>query len=422
MFSKPLFGYHRRVLLANLAEKRCTLGIEPFFDKTRTGNTAITPEKGRLCDSRCRQWHIGMGWRKPDGTCYETAPREKCDSKNLKRNDGFDVDYSQRIDGGPVDVGFDYFWGTAGSLDMPPFCFIENDHTVGIPDREKHPYSPQQKRGLMTEGWRDDQVDVVFAEKACEYIKLEAGKSAQHPFFLYLTPSAPHRPCVPPEFVKGSSQAGDRGDCVQLVDWLVGKVLNALTEKGISENTLLMISSDNGAVATCLNGLDYGHKSNGGLRGQKADIWEGGHREPFIAQWPGKIPPGSVCSDTVCLVDIMATCADITGTRIPDAAGRDSQSFCDSLMQNGNTNGGRKSLVHHSHAGMFGIRKGNWKLALGLGSGGITLPSYIFQEPDMPEGQLYNLTDDPEEQKNLYADYPDKVVELKAELLSTFEE
>lgn len=227
---------------------------------------------------------------------------------------------------------------------MPPFCFIENDHTVGIPDREKHPYSPQQSKGLMTEGWRDDQVDIVFAEKACEYIKKQADRSSESPFFLHLTPSAPHRPCVPPDFVTGSSQAGDRGDCVQLVDWVVGQVLDTLEEKGLVENTLLMVSSDNGAVATCLNGLDYGHKANGEWRGQKADIWEGGHREPFIAQWPEKIRPGSICSETTCLVDLMATCADITKTHIPVNMARDSISFLEALTGKNTITKRRESL------------------------------------------------------------------------------
>ncbi len=369
------------------------------------------------------KWHLGMGWKKSDGTPYEDVlANTEYNFDNIPRYDGFDVDYSQQIDDGPIDAGFDYFWGIAGSLDMPPYCFIENTHTVGIPNQEKFPYSPQQKRGLMTVGWKDDQVDIVFAEKACKYIESRAPYSHEEPFFLYLTPSAPHRPCVPSDFMKNSSGAGDRGDCVQLLDWLVGRVLETLEEQGIASDTLLMITSDNGAVSSCLNGCDYGHSANGIWRGQKADIWEGGHREPFIARWPGVIGAGGVCNDLICLSDLITTCAELTSTKIDKDTAKDSVSFLNLLIGKQRDKSNRLSVIHHSLYGMFSFRKENWKLILGLGSGGFTQPPYEYQLPDSPEGQLYDLSKDPQEQHNLYFEYPEVVTELKNELLLSFEQ
>ncbi len=208
--------------------------------------------------------------------------------------DGFDIDHSAPIGNGPTTLGFDSYFGIAGSLDMPPYCFIENDHTVGIPDREKEVYYNQQRKGMQTPDWQDDQVDITLAAKAVEFIEAASAAEDDAPFFLYLTPASPHRPCdVRPDFVVGASDAGDRGDMVVLFDWVVGQVLDALDRTGQADNTLIIVTSDNGGRLTCADGETYGHASNGSLRGQKADIWDGGHREPFVARWPQRIPAGS---------------------------------------------------------------------------------------------------------------------------------
>ena len=354
------------------------------------------------------KWHLGFNWKKADGSPV-VEPDKHGVIVDEEHINGFSVDYSKEISGGPVDLGFDRFWGISGSLDMPPYCFIENRQTVGIPDREKSPYEAQQAPGLMAEYWKDDQCDVVFARKAKEYINKHVSSEPGKPFFLYMTPAAPHRPCVPPDFIKGRSQAGARGDAVCLVDWMVGEVLKTLRKLGIEENTLLIVTSDNGARATCFNGKDYGHKSNGDWRGQKADIWEGGHREPFVAQWPAKIKAGSECGQTICLMDFMATCAEITGAKITEGMAEDSRSFL-SCLENPETDiPVRDSLIHHSGDGMFSIRQDNWKLIIGLGSGGFSDPKHKEPQPDGPEGQLYDLSNDPAETNNLYMDKPEIV-------------
>jgi arylsulfatase A-like enzyme len=328
--------------------------------------------------------------------------------------DGFQVDYTRPLSGGPAELGFDYFFGIAGSLDMPPYCFIENDRTVGVPDREKHPYEPQQRRGLMTEGWKDDQVDVVFAGKAKEYIRDHVRVHGDRPFFLYLTPSAPHRPCLPPPFMLGASSAGLRGDMVMLFDWVVGEVVQTLEELGIMEETLVVVTSDNGARLTNFDGRDFRHRSNGFLRGGKGDVWDGGHREPLVAAWPGRIQPGSICDHLVCLTDIMATCAETVGVKLGAGEGEDSLSFLPALM--GDRDCARSSVIHHSFDGMFSIRKGDWKCIAGVGSGGFSEPDRYPPSPHQARGQLYDIEKDLGETLNLWLDRPEVVEELSAEL------
>lgn len=360
------------------------------------------------------KWHMGLDWTKKNGD--PLLDSDKHGTLREEYIDGFNVDYSKPIEGGPIDLGFDRFWGISGSLDMPPYCFIEDKYSVGIPIQEKTPYSAQQRKGLMTDGWEDDQCDVIFARKAKEYINEHVNSEPDKPFFLYMTPAAPHRPCVPPDFIKGRSQAGARGDAVCLVDWMVGEILDSLREHNIEENTLIMVSSDNGARAECFDGNDYGHKSNGDWRGQKADIWEGGHREPFVAQWPSKIKSASQCDQTICLMDLMATCAEISGAKIPNGMAEDSKSFL-SCLDNPETNiPVRDSLIHHSGDGMFSIRQDNWKLIIGLGSGGFSNPKREDPQPGGPQGQLYDLSNDPAEANNLYIDKPE-IVEKMTKLL-----
>jgi arylsulfatase A-like enzyme len=311
-------------------------------------------------------------------------------------------------------LGFDTNFIITGSLDMAPYCFIENDRTLGTPSVEKDPYNPQQRKGLMTPGWRDDQVDVMFTQKAVEFIDDHAVANPEQPFFLYLTPSAPHRPCIPPDFVRGKSQAGLRGDMVTLVDWMVGQVDTALERHNLVENTLIIVTSDNGARLTDFYGHDYGHKSCGDLRGQKADIWDGGHREPFIVRWPGVIEAGSTSAELICLGDLMATCAAMVGKKLPGNTAEDSFSFLPALTGTVGDVPVRPAIVHHSGDGMFSIRKGKWKLILGRGSGGFSEPQRIEPKPGDPQGQLYDMETDLQETNNLWAARPDIVEQLRS--------
>lgn len=351
------------------------------------------------------KWHLGMGWQH-----VENPPQTESQFSNEA------IDFTKPIEEGPTERGFDYFFGIRASLDMPPYCFIENDHTVGVPSVEKDPYNAQQREGPMVPGWRDEEVEPRFTEQAVNFLSEHLTSSPEQPFFLYVPTSAPHRPCTPPAFIEGRSDAGPRGDMVAQVDWTVGQIDATLSAFGVKEETLMIVTSDNGARAECYNGRDYGHKSNGELRGQKADIWDGGHREPFIARWPEAITPGSTCDETISHTDLLATCAELAGASVPRTAGEDSFDITPALLGEEYAGPIREATIHHSGQGKFAIRQGKWKLIPSLGSGGFSEPSDPEPDPDDPEGQLYDLEADPREQRNLWEERGDIVEDLLTRL------
>ena len=380
-------------------------GFEPpLIEPTRLTVASMLKRMG-YATAAIGKWHLGLGWTTRDGQS-PTA-------------DGSNVDYGVPITGGPTALGFDTSFCITGSLDMAPYCFIEDDHVVGTPSLPKHPRYPQQRPGLMTPDWRDDLVDVTFTRKAVAFIDQHMATAPEQPFFLYLTPSAPHRPCLPPPLMIGASKAGPRGDMVALVDWIVGQIDEALCRHSIVEDTLLIVTSDNGARLTDYYGRTYGHRSCGYLRGQKADIWDGGHREPFVARWPGHIAPGSTGDEPVCLIDLMATVAALVGYELPPEAAPDSYNILPALLSQTDGKPIREAIVHHSGAGMFSLRQGRWKLIQGLGSGGFSEPRSLEPTPDGPQGQLYDMWEDTGEGANLWLRRPELVKRL-SELLERY--
>jgi arylsulfatase A len=380
----------------------------PLIDPARTTVASLLKDRG-YATAAVGKWHVGLEWQTLEG-------HEKDFDPENWEDEGY-VDYTKPVIGGPLALGFDYFFGIAGSLDMPPYCFIENDRTVGVPTVEKSPYNPQQRKGPMTPGWRDEDCDSTFAEKAVGFIESHVQANPDQPFFLYLTPAAPHRPCMPPDFARGKSQAGPRGDMVWLVDWIVGQVMDAVERLGKTENTLIVVTSDNGARPYDVDGLMHGHKSCGELRGYKGDIWEGGHREPFLVRWPQIIEPGTTCDETICLSDLLATCASIVGESLPNQVAEDSFDLLPLLKTQEDARG---AIVHHALDGMFSVRQGRWKLILGLGSGGFSSPQRGYSAfPDAPRGQLYDMIDDWREQHNLWNEHPD-IVEKLTTLLENY--
>lgn len=373
------------------------------------------------------KWHLGLGWRHRDGTIRDGFAAAASLHDDVRTDVGDDIDYSAPFSGGPLELGFDRFFGIAGSMDMPPYCLLEQDHTIGVPDRPKERYLAEQRPGLQVADWAEDQVDVRFVEEATSWIR----NSSDRPFLAYLALSAPHRPCVPPQFVRGRSRAGARGDAVCLVDWAVGEVVRALAETGATGNTLLIVTSDNGALTYFTDDTDGSdHRPNGDWRGQKGDIWDGGHREPFVARWPGRIPPGTVRDDPVCLTDVLPTVAAAAGVSLPDGAAEDGLDALPVLLGTGALDPNRP-LVHHSLAGYFALRQGRWKALFAAGSGG------GFSEPTIgslftsgtgtahrtqpwdaahPAGQLYDMAADPRETTNLWQDRPDVVAAMYATL------
>jgi arylsulfatase A-like enzyme len=265
------------------------------------------------------------------------------------------------------------------------------------------------RAGLRAPGFRFSEVLPTITRKSVAYIDERARDGK--PFFLYVPFASPHTPWVPNEPFRGRSQAGTYGDFVHETDWGVGQILAALERHGLAENTLIIVTSDNGSHWPPKQIQKHQHRANYVYRGQKADIWDGGHRIPFIARWPGTTKPGTVCDDTICLTDLLATCAAILGVKLPNDAGEDSYSILPHLL--GKKVGPiREATVHHSSRGMFAIRQGPWKLVLGRGSGGFTPPRRIEPKEGEPIGQLYDLKDDPGETRNIYDERPDVVARL----------
>lgn len=336
---------------------------------------------------------------------------------------GFDEDgYDKPLPGGPVDCGFDSYFGIRASTDIPPYFYIRDDLAVAPPtdpigDNASEGWSP-----IQGEFWRSGGIapnlklhDVLprFTDEAIDVIDSHA-KSVHDgdagPLFLYLAYPAPHTPWLPSEEFVGKSGAGMYGDFLMMVDANIGRVLNSLETGGMSDDTLVIFTSDNGPVWYPDDISRFGHDSVGGLRGMKADAWEGGHRMPMIVRWPGVVQPGTSCDQTISFVDVLATVASISGATLGDDEGPDSFDF--SPLLHGQDEPVRRSLALQSGRGTMTIRSGPWKLIFGLGSGGFTPPSRTKPKSGEPAGQLYHLGNDRGEQSNLYDQMPEKVAEL----------
>jgi arylsulfatase A-like enzyme len=337
------------------------------------------------------KWHLGLG-------------------------SGERVDYSKPLRPGPLDYGFDYYFGIPASLDMEPYVYFENDRVLEQPTA--HTAGKNSPRGVF---WRPGPIAPQFQvegvlpqlrERAVSYIRSRAERPGQ-PFFLYLALTAPHTPWLPSSSFRGVSKAGDYGDFVAETDDVLGSVVHALDQHGLARNTLIIFTSDNGADWFPADQERYPHRANGTWRGLKRDIYEGGHRIPFIARWPGKTRAGSVSNQLGCLTDLLATAADITKASLARDAGEDSFSLLPALTH-ARGGGVRDAVVHHSSEGLFAIRQGRWKLVLGRGSGGSSKPVREEPTPGGPAGQLYDLSSDPAETRDLYSRQPKVVAQLAA--------
>lgn len=336
------------------------------------------------------------------------------------------TDYARPLRPGPTTAGFDVFFGIPASLDMAPYLYVENDRPVRAATEIAEASEQRRKGGRgfwrggpIAPGFEHDEVLPTITERAVHYIEERAAETAESAFFLYLALTAPHTPWVPTEAFRGRSQAGYYGDFVAQVDDTVGRVARALDRTGTRDNTLVIFTSDNGAHWLASDIRQYHHRANGHLRGQKADIWEGGHRVPFIARWPGRIKAGTESQQLICHTDLLATIAAIVGVDLPPDAGEDSFDMLPALLDPSAEEPLRDAVVHHSNAGVFAIRRGDWKLILGLGSGGFTEPRTVEPTPGGPLGQLYNLAKDPGEMTNLYAQHPE-IVERLTSLLERY--
>ncbi len=412
---------------------------EPLIDKGRMTIASMLKSQG-YSTAVIGKWHLGLGWQAKDG--------ETINPRSWGANQNLIIDYSKPLTSSPNDYGFDYYFGLNASINMLPYCFIENNKVVEIPDTAKYPvYDTDSRVGLVSPDYKTENVEKTLFSKAMAWLETQRKESPDKPFFLYYAMSAIHRPCIPSDFFIGSSKAGLRGDKVVEVDNIMGRLMNWLDKNNLTDNTIFIFTSDNGArpgdprgaiqklaandygqkyfpqdlldYEDEFNALDvynkpegsrsyqiYDHLAEGPFKGYKSDIYEGGHRVPFIVRWPGVVKEGEVKEDMICTLDFLATFAAVVGVDLPANAGEDSYNMLPVLKDEKDNI--RTNLVHKAwNEGKIALTSGDWKLIPFKDGGG------LYRFSDVPEdGQLFNLKDDPYETTNLYNKNPKKVKEL----------
>lgn len=341
------------------------------------------------------KWHLGLGEGQPD--------------------------YSGLLSPGPNILGFDYFYGIPASLDMAPYVYIENEQVVSPLTGKKIAASKHRRgggegfwrKGEIGDGFNHQEVLPKLTEKAVG--KIAEAATNDKPFFMYFSLPSPHTPWLPAKDFQGVSGAGSYGDFAANTDHVVGQVTAAIRAAGIEDNTIVIYSSDNGAHWKPQDITQYTHRANGDWRGQKADIYEGGHRVPLIIKWPEKVQTGSQSAAPIVLNDIVRTMASIAGVQPKQGAATDSYDFSPVLLGQSDKFK-REPMIHHSIQGRFAIRVGDWKLVEGKGSGGFSKPANIKAKKGQSPFELYNLALDPAEQTNLADKEPARVKSMLIKL------
>ena len=366
------------------------------------------------------KWHVGLSFLDKQG---QRITKGGVEGVQL-------IDYARAIPDAPIHRGFDRFFGTAccPATDFL-YAFIDGDRIpvppTGMLDKSKlpkHPYANDNRPGMIAPDYDLEEVDMVFLRKSREFLETHVKQSPRKPFFLLHSMHAAHLPSFAAKQFRGTTKAGPHGDFIHELDFIVGELMATLEKLGVADNTLVIFTSDNGPETTSAVHMraDYAHDGARPWRGVKRDNWEGGHRVPFIARWKGTIAPGSTSAQTICLTDLMATCAAITGATLPDNAAEDSFNLLPVLLGKDGGKPVRDYTLHQTISLALAIRRGPWKYLDHRGSGGNGYDKGELQRFALPDaaptapGQLYNLDTDPGETKNLHAAHPEIVKELKA--------
>jgi arylsulfatase A len=361
-------------------------------------------------------------------------------------------DWNAALKPGPLELGFDHYFGIPVVNSHPPFVWVEDHHVVGLdpadplvyggqavtqPFQEKMMSPPMSGAKAAHALYREEEHGTTLTEKATGWMRANQGG----PFFLYFATPHIHHPFTPGTKFKGSSGAGRYGDFIQEFDWMVGELMRTLDELQLSGNTLVILTSDNGGMLNQggQDAVTAGHRLNGDLLGFKFDAWEGGHRVPFIARWPGKIPAGSVSDQLICQVDFLATFAALTGAKLAPAEARDSLNILPALIGTPPQAIRHELVVSPHRSTHLMLREGNWIYIGARGGGGFggTRPGdHALGGPaalkfsgqvhsdigdgkyksDAPEEQLYDLAADPRQQRNVIRGHPGTAARLKARL------
>ncbi len=359
------------------------------------------------------KWHLGWDWHVTSPDNWQSGPLGTVAEPV--------VDFTKQVENGPDKLGFSYSYGFSGSLDMPPYVYVEDGRATSLPEDTTQCIDDKGfwRRGITAPDFVHAEVLPHLTQKSVDYINEKA--QTNEPFFLYFALPAPHTPILPTTEFLGKSNTNFYGDFVMQVDDLVRKIVETIDKNGLGENTIIIFTSDNGCSpkANFDELKKVGHHPSYIFRGHKADIYEGGHRVPFILRWKGKAKKGVESDELICTTDLMATLAEMLNFSLPDNAAEDSYSFLP-VISGENYNGPiREALVHHSIDGRFAIRQGDWKLILWPGSGGWSYPRLEKEMEQLPDFQLFNLKEDPSEKKNRVNDFPERVNALK-ELLSEY--
>jgi arylsulfatase A len=360
------------------------------------------------------KWHLGMA-----------LPKLSEDANTSAWAGDPGIDFAGVITDGPTHHGFDSYFGVTASLDMAPYVYVRDDRFAAEPAAQQpgQPFPHFVRKGPRSIDFRIENVLDDLAREAAAFI--EEAAAGEQPFFLYMPLTAPHKPTLPHDHFRGRTGLGEYGDFIAQVDWTVGRVLRALDEAGVSDETLVIVTSDNGSymyrlddaakdhvnVPTAHGYHPSHHTANGPWRGTKADVYEGGHRVPFLVRWPGVVEAGTRCAEPVCHVDLFATLAALVAVEVPEGAARDSHSLMPMLRDPA---GGRRGgpVVNHSANGTFALRDGRWKAIFCTGSGGREKP----KGKPFDGTRLFDMEADPGETTDVAAGNPEVVARLTAQL------
>jgi arylsulfatase A-like enzyme len=385
-----------------------TQGHSPHLIDPERETVASLLQKQGYDTAAVGKWHLGMDWASTDN--------KKLDK--LGRN----VDFNKAIKNGPNANGFDYYYGISASLNMNPHVFIENENSLGdmvfLKDAKavKNAGLVQAKAGWMAKDFTQDQVQTTFVNKTISWIKQQQKSNNKKPFFVYLPLNSPHSPIVPSIDFIGKSGLSPHGDFTMEMDHQIGRLLTALDEMKLAENTLVIFTADNGVspMAKLDKMQAKGHYSSMEYRGLKGSLYEGGHRVPFIVRWPEKIKANTQSDFHASTLDLLATIADITGVELADNVAEDSVSMKPALLGQAVTNEDR-GIVYHSDAGHYAITQGKWKLILHHDGGTRRHNPKDKNSPvkNTSTLQLFNMEKDPTERVNVQAQYPERADGLK---------
>lgn len=402
--------------------------LSPYIETNRLTLGSLMKKAG-YTTACIGKWHLGLDWKLKDEKRPQIITPEKFGYTN--------TDFSAPIKHGPSELGFDYSFILPASLDMPPYVFVRNNYVVDsnviltadvYPNKKSDTFYAWDRKhtgeddiywergvwwrnGEMSKSFKFEECLSKIADEGISFIDRESRK--ERPFFLYLPLTGPHTPWLPNEQYVGSTELGTYGDFIFNIDNIVARIGAKLKELGIDKNTLIIFASDNGGAWQEEDIQQYAHQSNYGRRGQKADAWDGGHHVPLIIRWPDYIKRPNVCQQTIGLIDIISTLADLTKQTLKRNEAEDSFSFKKILDGRMNVPT-RDQIIYLSGSGHLAIKKGDWKYIDCLGSGGFTSPASLPIVKNGPKGQLYNLRTDSLENNNLYLHDHNMVIELSS--------